>query len=185
MAGLVAFRLVWGLVGTRHARFANFVRGPAAVLRYVRSLAGGHHEDHVGHNPLGALGIVALLGLTVAVAATGWAVFEQIGGDWLEEAHELAANTMLAVVGVHIAGVALASWMTHTNLVSAMVTGRKLAPPSEAIASAWRSVAAVMVVAVMGFWWLQWQSAPTAGEAAAQTATATAVGDRHRGRAKD
>ncbi|HET7525957.1 MAG TPA: cytochrome b/b6 domain-containing protein, partial [Burkholderiaceae bacterium] len=61
MAGLLAFRIVWGLIGTRHARFASFVRGRAAVMRYLRSLLGGRPEHHAGHNPAGAWAIVALL----------------------------------------------------------------------------------------------------------------------------
>ena len=77
MAGLVAFRIVWGLVGTRHARFSSFVRGPAAVARYVGAMLRGQPEHHTGHNPAGALAIVALLGLTLAVTASGWATFNE------------------------------------------------------------------------------------------------------------
>ena len=67
MAGLVAFRVLWGLVGTRYARFASFVRGPSAVLGYLKSLIGRHPEHHTGHNPAGALAIVA--GLFAVVPA--------------------------------------------------------------------------------------------------------------------
>lgn len=165
MAGLLAFRLVWGLVGTRHARFASFVRGPAAVGRYLRSLASGQPEHHVGHNPAGALAIVALLGLTGLVTAAGWATYNDLGGEWLEELHEGAANVMLAVVGVHIAGVLIGSWMHGDNLVGAMLSGRKAGAPEDAVRSAWRSVAALMLVAVLAFWAVQWQSAPAPGAA--------------------
>lgn len=164
LAGLVAFRLVWGLVGTRHARFASFVRGPAAVVRYVGALLRGRPEHHVGHNPAGALAIVALLGLSIVVAASGWASYEELGGEWLEELHEGAANTMLAVVGLHVLGVLLGSWAAHENLVRAMVTGRKLGRAEDGVRSAWRSVATLMLVAVLGFWWLQWQAAPVAAD---------------------
>ena len=162
MAGLVGFRIVWGLVGTRHARFNSFVRGPAAVKRYLLAILRGRPEHHVGHNPAGALAIVAMLGLTLAIAASGWSIYNEIGGDWLEEVHEFAANLMLAIIGVHIAGVLLASWMHHENLTRAMIDGRKAARPEEGVRSAWRSVAALMLVAVLGFWWLQWQTAPAA-----------------------
>jgi cytochrome b len=166
MAGLVGFRILWGLVGTRYARFRSFVRGPAAVRRYLSAILRGQPEHHVGHNPAGALAIVAMLALTLAVAASGWSAYHEIGGDWLEEVHEFAANLMLAIVGVHIAGVLLASWMHRENLVRAMIDGRKAARPEEGVRSAWRSVAALMLVAVLGFWWLQWQNAPaTTGKA--------------------
>lgn len=163
MAGLVVFRLLWGVFGTRHARFTQFVRGPAAVGGYLKSLLRGRPEHHAGHNPAGALAIVALLLLAVAVPATGWALFNDMGGEWLADVHEGVANAMLALVAVHVAAVAISSWLHRENLVSAMVTGRKTAPREEAIRGAWRSVAALMLVAVLGFWWLQWQTAPGEG----------------------
>jgi cytochrome b len=178
MAGLVGFRIVWGLVGTRHARFAAFVRGPAAVARYVRGLLDRRPEHHIGHNPAGALAIVAMLGLTLAIAASGWATFNDAGGEWLAAAHELAANTMLAVVGAHIAGVLFSSLMHHENLVGAMMTGRKPGHPQDGVRNAWRSVAALMLVAVLGFWWLQWQGAPT-GKGLDELPAAAAKSEHH------
>ena len=172
MAGLVAFRILWGLMGTRYARFSSFVRGPAAVGRYLKSLLRGRPEHHAGHNPAGALAIVALLGLTLVVTASGWATFNEIGGDWLEEVHEAVASLMLGIVGLHIAGVVVSSWLHRANLVGAMVTGRKPGRPEEAVRGAWRSVAALMLAAVLGFWWLQWQDAPAGGSIAAASAGA-------------
>jgi cytochrome b len=163
LAGLIVFRLLWGLVGTRHARFSDFVRGPRAAWRYVTSLLRGQPEQHVGHNPAGALAIVGLLVLGAATSLAGWASYHELGGEWLEELHEVTANAMLAIVGVHVTGVLVGSWMHHENLVRAMVTGRKHVPPSEGIRSAWASVAALMLAAVLAFWWLQWRNAPAAG----------------------
>jgi cytochrome b len=181
MAGLVAFRIVWGLVGTRHARFATFVRGPRAAWNYLRALLDGRPEHHAGHNPAGALAIVALLLLIVATAASGWANYNEIGGDWLEELHEGAANTLLAVVMVHLAGVVVGSIAHRENLVRAMLTGRKAVPAQEGIRRAWRVVAALMLAATLGFWALQWQSAPQG-----TTQTATALERRgHAGRHHD
>lgn len=126
--GLVAFRLLWGFVGPQHARFANFVRGPAAIGRYLRSLLDGRPEHHTGHNPAGAVAIVLLLALAALAGASGWAVYNDLGGEWLEESHEFLASAMLAVVAVHLAGVAVASWLHRENLARAMLTGRKNAP---------------------------------------------------------
>jgi len=180
MAGLVVFRLLWGLVGTRHARFASFVRGPAAVARYLGSLLRGKPEQHTGHNPAGALAIVAMLGLALAVALTGWAAYDGTFGGWTEDAHEAAANGMLALVGLHIAAVALASRLHRENLVGAMVSGRKLGSPQDAIRRAWTSVATLMLVAVLGFWWLQWQAVPGGGWAGERPVAAAKAGhDRH------
>jgi cytochrome b len=172
MAGLVGFRIIWGLVGTRHARFASFVRSPAAVMRYLRAMRQGRPEHHAGHNPAGALAIVAMLGLTLLVAASGWATFNEVGGSWLEDAHEAVASLMLAVVGVHVAGVLLASRLHHENLVGAMITGRKPGRPEDGVRSAWRTVAALMLAAVLGFWWSQWQGAPSAAALDSSAASA-------------
>lgn len=160
MAGLVGFRLVWGLIGTRHARFASFVRGPRAVLAYLRSLLGPKPEHHTGHNPAGALAIVGLLGLIVLTAASGFATYNELGGDWLEELHEVAANALLILVGIHVAGVVVGSLVHKENLVRAMFTGRKPAPESEGIRRGWAALGAVVLAAVLGFWWSQYQSAP-------------------------
>jgi cytochrome b len=160
MAALVAFRIVWGLLGTRYARFASFVRGPRAVLAYLRSLSGPKPEHHTGHNPAGALAIVGLLALIAVTTATGWAAYSEIAGDWLEEVHEVAANGLLGLVIVHLIGVVVGSWVHRENLVRSMLTGRKPVPQAEGIRRGWATVAAVMLAAVLGFWWVQWQSAP-------------------------
>lgn len=165
LGGLVAFRLVWGLLGTRHARFASFVRGPAAIGRYLRSLRQGRPEHHTGHNPAGALAIVLLLGMSGVLVASGWAQYHELGGEWLEEVHEAAGNLMLLLAGLHVAGVVLASRLHHENLARAMVTGRKYGPPGDAVRRAWGSLAVLMLVAVLTFWALQYRSAPAAGAA--------------------
>lgn len=163
MAGLVAFRIVWGVIGTRYARFAAFVRGPASALRYVRTLLRGQPEHHVGHNPAGALAIVALLLLALAVTASGWATYRDMAGEAMEDLHEGLANTMLALVGVHVAAVLASSWLHHENLIGAMLSGRKTGRPQDGVRSAWYSVAALLLAAVLGFWWLQWRAAPASG----------------------
>lgn len=160
MAGLVAFRVVWGLVGTRHARFASFVQGPSAAARYLHSLIRRQPEHHTGHNPAGALAIVALLGLAAAIAASGWATYNEILGEWVAELHEVVANGMLLLVGVHIAAVVVSSWLHKENLARAMLTGRKKGPADQGIRHTWAPVAGLILVAMLGFWWLQWQSAP-------------------------
>lgn len=184
LAGLVVFRIVWGLVGTRHARFGNFVRGPAAVVAYLRGLWQHAPRAAVGHNPAGALAIVGMIVLALAVTASGWALYNDLAGDWLEDLHELAANTMLMLVGLHVLGVVVASRLHHENLVGAMFTGRQLGRPNEAIRSAWRSLAAVMLIAVAGFWAWEWQAArslPPMGEAGAESVAVGPAAERRSG----
>lgn len=160
LGALMLFRLVWGVAGTRYARFSSFVRGPAAVLRYLRSLLVGLPEHHTGHNPAGAVAIVFLVGAGLLQLVSGWAIYNEVGGEWLEELHELSANAMLAVVAVHVAGVLSTSYIHRENLVRAMVTGRKLGLAAEGIRSTRRIIAVLMVVAVAAFWFYQWRTAP-------------------------
>lgn len=160
MVGLVVFRLLWGVIGTRHARFSDFVRGPGKVLDYLRSLAQRKPAHYVGHNPAGALAIVGMLGLTLAIGFTGWMLFQDLGGDALEETHELLANLMVALVALHVAAVVVSSRLHGENLAAAMVTGRKRGTAAEAIRSAWRPLAVVLLAAVLGFGALQWYYAP-------------------------
>jgi len=153
VVGVILFRLVWGVVGTRHARFANFVRGPAAVLAYLQALAQWRAPHATGHNPAGGWAIVALLALGLATGFTGWLAYNDIGS--LGDLHEGMANTMLAVVGVHIAGVVIGSLAHRENLVRAMLTGYKQGAAAEAIASPRLWAVPFLLAAAIGCgWWL-------------------------------
>jgi cytochrome b len=162
MGGLVVFRIAWGFAGTRYARFANFVQGPRAVAACLRALPRGWGKRHIGHSPAGALSVIALLLLTLLAALSGWASggSPAAHGGW-KALHEGAALAMLALVGLHIAGVAFGSWRAGENLARTMISGTKLGAPGEAIRSAWYSVALLMAAAVAGFWGYQWTGAAT------------------------
>ena len=160
MAGLIAFRLLWGLVGTRYARFAQFVRGPMVVLGYLQSLRHGRAQHHMGHNPAGALAIVMILLAGSALTASGWANYNEVGGHWVEGFHEAIGNGLLLLVGVHVAGVLVSSRLHRENLVRAMLTGRKVGTPSDGIRRSFAWLAAVLLVAVLTFWWFQWKESP-------------------------
>ncbi len=125
--GLVGFRLVWGLIGPRTARFSTFVRGPRATLAYLKDMAAGRAKRYLGHNPAGGAMIVILLAALVATVLTGWLSTTDAlwGREWVEELHEGVANLTLALIGLHIAGVILSSLLHRENLVKAMITGYK------------------------------------------------------------
>lgn len=180
MLGLVGFRIVWGFIGTRYARFSAFVRGSRAVTQYVGSMLRGQPEHHLGHNPAGAVVIVLLLVLTLVVVVAGWASYNELAGGWVGEVHVAASNLMLGLIGVHIGGVVVASWLHKENLVGAMINGRKPGLPQQAVRSAWRTVAALMLAAVLGYWWLQWQSAPAGGGLANGLAASAQIVDSDR-----
>lgn len=144
-----SFRLLWGVLGTRHARFSSFVRGRTAVTHYMSSLLRLETQHHTGHNPAGGWAIIALLALGLLTGLSGWATLEEFGGHWLEELHEGLAASMLAVVVIHVAGVALGSLLHGENLVRAMIDGHKLGQPSEAILSP-RPLVAIVLLAWIG-----------------------------------
>ncbi|MCF4165552.1 cytochrome b/b6 domain-containing protein [Zavarzinia compransoris] len=127
--GLVAFRIVWGLIGPRHARFANFVKSPFTALRYLFDEMRGAGQRHIGHNPAGGVMIVALILDVAATGLTGWLSTTDafFGVDWMGGAHEIFANLMLALIGLHLAGVLFSSLRHGENLARAMITGRKRA----------------------------------------------------------
>ena len=153
--GLMAFRFVWGWVGSRHARFADFVRPPAVVWAYALKMVRLRAPRHVGHNPLGAWAVLALIALTSLTGVSGWLIADGDAPGWLEEAHELAANALMANIAVHVLGVLFSGWLHRENLVRAMLTGRKRATADQAIPAAWAGLGVVMVVAVLWFWWSQ------------------------------
>ena len=158
---LVAFRIVWGFVGTRHARFGHFVRGPRAILDYLR---GRTAVAPVGHNPVGALGVVALLGVLFVQAATGLVANDEIMNagpfyGWIDPAlsnrlttlHRQSSDVLLALIGLHVLAVAWHVLGRRRPLLKAMLTGRKSAaevPAEQAIAGS-RSALALAIVAVL------------------------------------
>jgi cytochrome b len=159
MAALVGFRLLWGLTGTRHARFASFVRGPRAALRYLSGLAHGRPAHHVGHNPAGALAILVLLALALLTAASGLASWSLPANHPLEELHEGVATAMLALVGLHLAAVLVSSLLHRENLVAAMIGGRKRGHAQDAAAGARRGVALLLVVGALAVFTVAWRVA--------------------------
>jgi cytochrome b len=155
VTAVALFRLVWGVIGSRHARFASFVRGPGPVLGYVKSMLRWAPPHYTGHNPAGAVAVLLLLALALLSGASGWLTYQDIGGQWLEKTHEACVNTMLAVAVAHVLGVIAGSLAHRENLVRAMFSGRKLGQPQEAIPkSYWLAAAVLLVWAVAGAWWL-------------------------------
>ena len=150
--GLVAFRLLWGFVGTRYARFGSFLYGPRRALGYLRGMVQGNAPHYTGHNPLGSWAVYAILGVAAATGITGYMTYNEIGGDAVEEVHELLANGWLLLVGVHVAGVILSSFVHRENLVKSMVTGYKQAAAGEPSARLRPLVGVLVAVGVVGFW---------------------------------
>ncbi|RMF13677.1 MAG: cytochrome B [Gammaproteobacteria bacterium] len=148
---LLFIRVIWGFVGTHHARFRNFLAGPQETICYLKSLANGRPKHYTGHNPAGAAMVVALLlaltGLIVSgLFMEGGIEFEgplsglgtQLSDNqihWVREIHESLVILTLGLISLHIAGVIVASLQHNENLVHAMITGYKTEPRGDHHAS--------------------------------------------------
>ena len=139
---LLLFRLIWGVVGPRYARFSDFVKSPAAVMGYLKDLVRFRARRYIGHNPAGGAMIVALLLSLIATTLSGMLAYGAVGlgpmtglflnhssygSEWLEEIHEFFANFTLLLVVLHVGGVILESLLHRENLVRSMLTGIKRA----------------------------------------------------------
>lgn len=126
-SALVMLRTVWGFIGTRHARFADFFPTPARLRAHLAALRAGRHDGHVGHNPLGALMMLALMALVMALGITGFLQNTDTfwGEEWLQDLHEWLGSALIALAGLHAAAAILMGRIERTNLVAAMFTGTK------------------------------------------------------------
>ena len=133
--GLIGVRLIWGLIGSSHARFSAFSPNPVAAIRHLVALSRGDKTVHLSHNPIGALMVyniwltVLLLGITGYMMGT----IMFFGIDWVEEAHEMAFNWLVFSIILHICGVMFDTWRTGVPIVSAMINGRKRIPEDSPI----------------------------------------------------
>jgi len=139
--GLVLFRLLWGLIGTRYARFSSFVYSPGATLTYIKAVFTGKAARYIGHNPAGGAMIIALLLGLLATTVSGLMLYGADAwqgplAEWMKdssdetidiikEVHEFFANFTLFLVVVHVFGVLWESLLHRENLVLSMLTGRK------------------------------------------------------------
>ena len=139
--GLIFIRVLWGFIGTRHARWSDFVKQPAEIFTYLKAAIRSRAARYLGHNPAGGAMVVALMLSVTFTGLSGLAVYgaQELSGPmapllsglsegWahaLEDIHEVVANLTLLLVLLHLAGVALASLQHRENLVRAMITGLK------------------------------------------------------------
>ncbi|MCM2398763.1 cytochrome b/b6 domain-containing protein [Rhizobium sp. S95] len=127
IGGLVAIRVLWGLFGSQHARFVNFIYSPFTVLRFLADTAGMRAKRYIGHNPAGGAMVIALLVMIAGIVTTGYMQTTDAywGVEWVEDTHKTLVYATLGLIALHIAGVVLASVEHRENLVRAMVTGWK------------------------------------------------------------
>ena len=124
----LAVRVIWGFIGSPHARFSDFVTSPRAVLSHlVAAVVRRDHRRYLGHNPAGGAMVLALMTLIALTCLTGWmqGLDAFWGVEWVQEMHALCANLVLAMAAVHIFAAIMESVLHWENLILAMITGRK------------------------------------------------------------
>jgi cytochrome b len=130
---LVLFRVVWGVIGTRYARFSDFIKGPTETMYHIKALLTGKQYSELGHNPVGALVMISLMILILLIGLTGYWTVKEYLGNLMSGAHEAISSLALGFVVVHVvAAIAMSFWQKE-NLVSAMITGKKQGLPEQAI----------------------------------------------------
>lgn len=163
---LLVFRVLWGLWGTSHARFGDFLYGPRAVARYARALLGRRPDHHAGHTPLGGWMVLALLALVGMQVGSGLFASDGIMTDgplrdhvsrttskWLTRIHHINVNVLLAAAALHVAAVLGYLLVLRDNLIVPMITGRKRIEPAGAdVRAPWWRVAAAAVGAALVTW---------------------------------
>ena len=127
IAALIAFRVIWGVIGTKHAKFSGFIVGPTTLINYLQDSMLQRAKRYLGHNPAGGAMIIALLFTLSVVAGSGFAMTTDMffGIEWVEEVHEVSATLTLVFIFLHVAGVIFSSISHKENLVRSMFTGKK------------------------------------------------------------
>jgi cytochrome b len=152
LLGLLMFRLVWGFIGTRYARFSSFLFNPGEIVAYLRAMVKGKPEHYPGHNPVGSVSVWLLLALGLFICVTGvWGVQDD-PRDRVVELHGLATNIMLGVIALHLIGVLTSSILHRENLVRAMLTGYKSTETEQGVRRAYYWLGFLLVLAVVIFW---------------------------------
>ncbi|MDP1899265.1 MAG: cytochrome b/b6 domain-containing protein [Rubrivivax sp.] len=189
LAGLLAFRVLYGLFGPRHASLGLLLRKLVSAPMWLRSVAQAisRRTTHginwrQGQNLLMALAVVALLVMVVPLTLSGYGTYngwgDFLGGDWLEDVHEFFGNAVLAVVLGHIALIVGLSVMRRKNQARPMLTGRIDGAGPDLVKRNHARLAALLLIAVVAFVGLEWQQSPN-GLIPAQ-GTAPFPSDRHR-----
>lgn len=125
---LVLARLVWGFIGSKYARFSDFLPTPSRIIKHLRHMIYGEQDRHVGHNPLGAMMMFALMALVLALGVTGFMQGLDFywGEEWLMDLHDTLADILISLAIVHALAAIVMSRIEHTNLIKAMITGFKV-----------------------------------------------------------
>ncbi|WP_163839108.1 cytochrome b/b6 domain-containing protein [Pseudoxanthomonas sacheonensis] len=150
MCGVILLRLVWSLVGTRHARLSDLVLGPVPLFAYFKGMFSGTTQRWVGHNPASSWAAVAMVCLGLGLGATGYLMATGPESELLEEAHELMANAFLVVVLMHLGGLVAHALRHRDRLAVSMVTGRKQVPSPDQPAVRTRPFVGLVFVVLTG-----------------------------------
>lgn len=148
LSSLVVWRIIWGFVGTRHARFSGFDLNPVHLKDYFWGIVTGAKKRWAGHNPASSWAAIILMSLAIGLGITGY-LMTTGNKEAFEDIHEILANTFIVVVILHVGGVALHSLRHRDNIALSMIDGKKELPDSGSAIPATSRIAAVVLLALV------------------------------------
>lgn len=127
VAAALSVRVIWGFIGSRHARFSDFVTSPRTIVSHLATAMTPRGRRYVGHNPAGGAMILALMTLIALTCLTGWmqGLDAFWGVEWVQQVHTLCSNLIIAMAAIHVFAAIMESVLHRENLILAMITGRK------------------------------------------------------------
>jgi len=183
--GLLAFRVVWGLVGRRQARLSVLWRKLHGLPGWLKGFKAGAPNGRLAQNLLLTLSVVILLALIAPLTLSGYGAYNEWTGGWLEEVHELFGNALLAVVLAHITLIGGLSVLRRKNQVTPMLTGRVEGTGPDLLKGDHSTVATLLLAVVLVFWAWQWQRASEVSSGAGHAAAVLQGGGLEQDRAYD
>lgn len=154
LLGLIVFRLLWGFIGTRYARFSSFLFKPGEIVAYLMSLLKSKPMHYLGHNPAGSVSVWLLLALGLFICVTGVMALQDDASEAVVEMHGVSTNIMLAVIALHLLGVLMSSIIHRENLVGSMITGFKSAENGAGIPRSYNWLGVTMLAVAVAFWFV-------------------------------
>ena len=155
MVGIVGFRLIWGFIGSKYARFTTIKPRFLRVRENIQAILSGNKEFSIGLNAIGFVAAYLLMGLVLLVSASGYLVFNEIGPELISEIHELVGNLLITVVVVHVGSIVLNAIYQRLQKSNAEVATKIGVLAQRARPYKWVSI--IILLIVIYFWGIQFK----------------------------
>ncbi|AXQ97845.1 cytochrome b/b6 domain-containing protein [Pseudoalteromonas piscicida] len=145
----LSWRLIWGVIGSKHAKFSDFLLQPKALINYLKNSVSGENQRYAGHNPASSWASVVMMLLSICLGITGLLMITGPFDDAIEEIHEFCANAFILIVVLHLVGIVLHTIKYKDPIGKSMITGEKNLPNTEASVSKHTLLAVIYLVFIL------------------------------------